>query len=157
MRGEGGGKSKIPIGHRITPACAGRRQPRAAARPAIWDHPRVCGEKYHYECRKRQLTGSPPRVRGEARSQAHLESKPGITPACAGRRFLEKPTTATSEDHPRVCGEKTVPFPISPLLKGSPPRVRGEAYATRLPCALWRITPACAGRRPACFVTYFAT
>ena len=33
------------------------------------------------------------------------------------------------------------------LKAGSPPRVRGEGCATRLPCALWRITPACAGRR----------
>ena len=51
------------------------------------------------------------------------------------------------KDHPRVCGEKSVSRSRSSARRGSPPCVRGEGCATRLPCALWRITPACAGRR----------
>ena len=30
----------------------------------------------------------------------------GITPACAGRRTLNKEMIDRYEDHPRVCGEK---------------------------------------------------
>ena len=59
----------------------------------------------------------------------------------SGGRELGRPW-----DHPRVCGEKRSGITDRLIRLGSPPRVRGEGCATRKPCALWRITPACAGR-----------
>ena len=86
VRGEGHvcGKGGAAVG--ITPACAGRSAcltPRYRRPP---DHPRGCGEK---TIRLMILTsGSPPRVRGEARISAISERESWITPACAGRRPL---------------------------------------------------------------------
>ena len=45
VRGEGGGKSKMPTGQRITPACAGRSPRKRRSPHGSTDHPRVCGEK----------------------------------------------------------------------------------------------------------------
>ena len=51
-----------------------------------------------------------------------------------------------SEDHPRVCGEKTTRSTTATASRGSPPRVRGEvSVLLPAPFAAW-ITPACAGR-----------
>ena len=45
-----------------------------------------------------------------------------------------------------MCGEKPLFELIVGVMKGSPPRVRGEAVAARVAMAKERITPACAGR-----------
>ena len=50
--------------------------------------------------------GSPPRVRGEVLGIIQRLQCIGITPACAGRRGVSAMHFGTSEDHPRVCGEK---------------------------------------------------
>ncbi len=46
-----------------------------------------------------------------------------------------------------MCGEKHVCSFCSKISKGSPPRVRGEAYSYSYSSLVERITPACAGRR----------
>ena len=58
----------------ITPACAGKRSLNASARPVIWDHPRVRGEKSTNACCAGSPTGSPPRARGkvDVLDRAHL-------------------------------------------------------------------------------------
>ena len=70
----------------------------------------------------------------------------GITPACAGKSCLAAIYAYNEGDHPRVCGEKSVPLRCSISAVGSPPRVRGKAW--RLPAApgTQGITPACAGK-----------
>ena len=70
---------------RITPACAGRSLHPFCQKSAQRDHPRVCGEKKGVDIVITHAFGSPPRVRGEARSVQKPEAVPGITPACAGR------------------------------------------------------------------------
>ena len=45
-----------------------------------------------------------------------------------------------------MCGEKTVEPNAVAVHKGSPPRVRGEEYASSSRNTLLWITPACAGR-----------
>ena len=91
---------------RITPACAGKRLQRAFQQANGQDHPRVCGESFLGRTRVRSgrdhprvcgekvsgvgervtKAGSPPRVRGKADNGNGGQSKPGITPACAGKR-----------------------------------------------------------------------
>ena len=71
----------------ITPACAGKRSLPSEERNPVGDHPRVCGEKVS-ACLPRTLNlGSPPRVRGKEWYLQGESPAPGITPACAGKRF----------------------------------------------------------------------
>ena len=51
----------------------------------------------------------------------------------------------THLDHPRVCGEHTLQGVVANESTGSPPRVRGACLFARIPTAVARITPACAG------------
>ena len=89
--------------------------------------------------------GSSPRVRG-ARPQQHVVNRAvGIIPACAGSTSYGASCIGTPGDHPRVCGEHSLPRSPPSQSSGSSPRVRGAR--------LWRmasqssngIIPACAG------------
>ena len=113
--------------HRITPACAGRRNCRRIRAAGYWDHPRVCGEKAMQSFSKADILGSPPRVRGEADHAREISSVRRITPACAGRSVIGRHGIPDVRDHPRVCGEKHGCIRVSGCDSGSPPRVRGEA------------------------------
>ena len=70
----------------ITPACAGKRALRQADADLVWDHPRVCGEKWNSSNRRTVVSGSPPRVRGKGLALRLATRRLGITPACAGKR-----------------------------------------------------------------------
>ncbi len=109
----------------ITPACAGNSIDPVRKQADFWDHPRVCGEQRKCLRMPRLVWGSPPRVRGTAiHRRSHLR-RSRITPACAGNSQQLWAWSAPSADHPRVCGEQDLKQNFSPLLPGSPPRVRG--------------------------------
>ena len=74
----------------------------------------------------------------------------GITPAHAGKRHSYMSRKATSLDHPRTCGEKH--WLVPPVLRpfGSPPHMRGKADTVSKKGLRPGITPAHAGKRPAC-------
>ena len=74
-----------PLNVRITPACAGKTNPRIAGYGRPEDHPRVCGENGQEITGPIGDSGSPPRVRGKHapfKFQPHIGR---ITPACAGK------------------------------------------------------------------------
>ena len=131
----------------ITPACAGKRRRQRVRRTRAEDHPRVCGEKCGKAVRYRPRQGSPPRVRGKVSLSDTRGAFFRITPACAGKRITLGGKAYQMEDHPRVCGEKSMSHPNMTHLQGSPPRVRGKACSA--PLRVWAagITPACAGKR----------
>ena len=52
-------------------------------------------------------------------------------------------------DHPRVCGEKPSASLITSVVAGSPPRMRGKAFAPAPTIDIMGITPAYAGKRAA--------
>ena len=86
-RGKGYREFGIDISDRITPAQAGKSVAPRQKRSALWDHPRVGGEKYSRPSYSRISMGSPPRGRGKAcRATAHRGSS-RITPAWAGKRL----------------------------------------------------------------------
>ena len=146
VRGEVALVSWTVLAGGITPACAGRSALKDLTDEIKQDHPRVCGEKCIVHTIGQIRRGSPPRVRGEAVFMRLSRWRVGITPACAGRRVAYSAGCYTTEDHPRVCGEKsqlTLEVCNNP---GSPPRVRGEVYAPVRRASCDRITPACAGR-----------
>ena len=78
----------IFLAQRITPACAGKRNPKKEREKAPWDHPRVCGEKFYLSGGACPSLGSPPRVRGKVVIEINKLSADGITPACAGKSPL---------------------------------------------------------------------
>ena len=94
----------------ITPACAGKSQPAHDAGRAGPDHPRVCGEKWLNLMNEKREQGSPPRMRGKVRCTGLHHLINGITPAYAGKSSGPMQRSGTSGDHPRVCGEKYVPY-----------------------------------------------
>ena len=91
VRGKAHAMHPISTLPRITPACAGKRQPQSFRRCLRWDHPRMCGEKLRLRRYQREGTG--------------------ITPACAGKRKLHRHDSGRHRDHPRMCGEKTKKIP----------------------------------------------
>ena len=132
---------------RITPAWAGKSYVFGPFRPGSWDHPRVGGEKHIANFNDENGQGSPPRGRGKDINFMKAEYGLGITPAWAGKRYINVREVCVSEDHPRVGGEKRSICSKQAETTGSPPRGRGKAAipARQVPAA--RITPAWAGKR----------
>ena len=110
------------------------------------DHPRLCGEKPRRYQRHGQSEGSPPPMRGKAASWQNDHSKPGITPAYAGKSNTAFNHDGAAEDHPRLCGEKFWAAVMPSMLEGSPPPMRGKAQLTVFSLCAIRITPAYAGK-----------
>ena len=70
----------------------------------------------------------------------------GITPACAGKTACFLPVCARARDHPRVCGKDWGHCFLTPLVPGSPPRVRERPCIGLHTSRITGITPACAGK-----------
>ena len=85
-RGKGQLIGKVLLCHRITPACAGKRSDIKKALNAVWDHPRMRGEKVEVNSGNYTTIGSPPHARGKGCREAAHYMDYGITPACAGKR-----------------------------------------------------------------------
>ena len=131
----------------ITPAYAGKRTLFCLAGRRNRDHPRVCGEKCSDHIDKGMIEGSPPRMRGKVLCICPLFCVLGITPAYAGKRAEQAHSMSCSEDHPRVCGEKSGSCFFLSIVLGSPPRMRGKEDRRALQHRLAGITPAYAGKR----------
>ena len=128
VRGRGKAyRACLPLS-RITPACAGKSHQEGLVRGCGGDHPRMCGEEGLRVCAELRNIGSPPHVRGRARSRFHLQPPLGITPACAGKSRPAHCRAAGAEDHPRMCGEETPTLLAYWASWGSPPHVRGRGF-----------------------------
>ena len=130
----------------ITPAYAGKSKPSELVELFSWDHPRVCGEKFDLSHHNILAWGSPPRMRGKGCGSAHTRMHFGITPAYAGKSSGLHRGLIMQRDHPRVCGEKKSCRIGGAWQLGSPPRMRGKAFASSTVSADMRITPAYAGK-----------
>ena len=119
---------KVRKHHRITPAWAGKSS-RVMVLPS---------------CRM----GSPPRRRGKGAGFPALPQGQGITPAWAGKSCMPLPRCFRCGDHPRMGGEKCIPFSKSESITGSPPRGRGKELGFHIVAVKIGITPAWAGKRP---------
>ena len=69
-----------------------------------------------------------------------------ITPAYAGKSFLQMPECTFGQDHPRLCGEKIDDRKIWLIGIGSPPPMRGKGSVIPAELCEHRITPAYAGK-----------
>ena len=97
----------------------------------------------------RTKPGSPPRGRGKVDIDLFGFLCRGITPAWAGKRSWKHDHVRKHGDHPRVGGEKQLPFHFFCGLGGSPPRGRGKALHLVPSSKQHRITPAWAGKSAA--------
>ena len=147
VRGTGAASACARVISRITPACAGNSVYNQKWPDMIMDHPRVCGEQPNHPTWHMCLKGSPPRVRGTGTVAWERGVCEGITPACAGNRYLPNRSTGRKKDHPRVCGEQPLPQFSRNTVTGSPPRVRGTGDMQLTLATKPGITPACAGNR----------
>ena len=146
-RGKGYREFGIDISDRITPAQAGKSVAPRQKRSALWDHPRVGGEKYSRPSYSRISMGSPPRGRGKGNQAFSWYGSSRITPAWAGKRLQHTVGNPTGQDHPRVGGEKHCPHGINMTFGGSPPRGRGKDRTNGKCTCNNGITPAWAGKR----------
>ena len=112
----------------ITPAYAGKSAAMKGLNADIKDHPCVCGEKAYLQWTDFQRPGSPLRMRGKARRRRHWYPSYGsplrmrgkviyyvqhnieqrITPAYAGKSKSCVTAVIKEQDHPCVCGEKSL-------------------------------------------------
>ena len=72
----------------ITPAYAGKRVVVRLVFAAMWDHPRVCGEKSSHTGEPSLPLGSPPRMRGKVCESQGARHDGGSIPAHAGKSFF---------------------------------------------------------------------
>ena len=131
---------------RITPAYAGTRPFAVNKTPAGGDHPRLCGEKFSESLQTLVMIGSPPPMRGKACDKRKFRRGIRITPAYAGKSGIITVEVSYMQDHPRLCGEKTVKGFRDPAEKGSPPPMRGKDATIEFRVPVLRITPAYAGK-----------
>ena len=69
-----------------------------------------------------------------------------ITPAYAGKSIGKHSAATTTQDHPRLCGEKETIKVGQVTGTGSPPPMRGKVDLFSAGMRLIRITPAYAGK-----------
>ena len=103
------------------------------------DHPHAYGDKqsafnfYHI------ITGSSPRVWGQAETLREDLSLPRIIPTRMGTRFLFAPQALSALDHPHAYGDKRSYVSVRQRIRGSSPRVWGQASSrknTAAPCGI---------------------
>ena len=85
MRGKVNSPPQRLINFGITPAYAGTGDTLLDLPAGERDHPRVCGEKLYAARFASGGAGSPPRMRGKGNPVSCTCSRPGITPAYAGK------------------------------------------------------------------------
>ena len=124
------GKVKIDISDlkkgRITPAYAGKSTEKQFCDKWYRDHPRLCGEKPMLSIAVFIPPGSPPPMRGKVFDHGKNQFDVGITPAYAGKRRESSDDFFLMKDHPRLCGEKSLPKSKRDSGEGSPPPMRGK-------------------------------
>ena len=126
MRGKGDKFLTIFTTVRITPAYAGKRVISMFHTNALWDHPRLCGEKSTFFSSSSINLGSPPPMRGKVPKSLTCQIANRITPAYAGKSFQT--------------------FFCKVYIPGSPPPMRGKGHCGEKLSKRTRITPAYAGK-----------
>ena len=85
-------------------------------------------------------------MRGKAEHHRNCSVCYRITPAYAGKRKRLRKEDLLIQDHPRLCGEKSMLAFKSPKMSGSPPPMRGKVVSESIVQQHRGITPAYAGK-----------
>ena len=129
----------------IIPAHAGNTRLRSGDSTFSWDHPRACGEHQPGHVKDVRLQGSSPRMRGTLTIEHAVVVSAGIIPAHAGNTRPMVSPCSKHRDHPRACGEHSLPSWTSSNRWGSSPRMRGTLTICRGMFPRKGIIPAHAG------------
>ena len=146
MRGKGVSATDAKTKAGITPAYAGKSFPQLHKLHRKKDHPRLCGEKNNVLGDVREVSGSPPPMRGKVCIVRIYNRLVRITPAYAGKSFQAHSRPRRIQDHPRLCGEKIMFFLLFSFEQGSPPPMRGKDFRVQIVRGFCGITPAYAGK-----------
>ena len=120
--------SPPPLG--IIPADAGSTRGITIRAANAKDHPRGCGEHAALDTDVSLARGSSPRMRGAHKADTNRRMIDRIIPADAGSTRRPKPETTAQKDHPRGCGEHSIPTFSGSNILGSSPRMRGAPIST---------------------------
>ena len=105
-RGKGLCLGSLQLHLGITPAYAGKSLHLQSIEKKDKDHPRLRGEKPKNVRIRSKHRGSPPLTRGKGQQAAAALTNQRITPAYAGKSLSRAKKTKSTEDHPRLRGEK---------------------------------------------------
>lgn len=136
------------VDQRIIPANAGNTRSPVPVRCRREDHPRMCGEHLSPVAWAWVRVGSSPHVRGTHRVNRAGAGSDRIIPAYAGNTRSPLARGSNTGDHPRIRGEHVFILPLSIILLGSSPQVRGTRKVPMRPAMSTGIIPACAGNTP---------
>ena len=85
-------------------------------------------------------------MRGKAETPQDSKQHRRITPAYAGKSSRYIDFERSTQDHPRLCGEKVRELCDTVMTLGSPPPMRGKDTADHFVRHIFGITPAYAGK-----------
>ena len=91
------------------------------------DHPHACGDKDFKNLATSDRIGSSPRVWGQVQDFYDVVNNYRIIPTRVGTRVFANANFLAREDHPHACGDKDTPQGSLSDIKGSSPRVWGQA------------------------------
>jgi len=130
---------------RFIPAHAGNGRRRCITTGCRTVHPRACGERQQTDSAPESASGSSPRMRGTAQTNATAFSNMRFIPAHAGNGRTAAGGQSRAPVHPRACGERDVRQIKAFRIDGSSPRMRGTGAAWHQVPAGSRFIPAHAG------------
>ena len=112
------------------------------------DHPHACGDKSIAYSLIPSITGSSPRVWGQAMCKNNYKYLKRIIPTRVGTSLLHSCKHRCYEDHPHACGDKNWLVGYGNDRAKSSPRVWGQERIQTAICSRCRIIPTRVGTSP---------
>ena len=110
----------------IIPTRVGTSETHKSERLERRDHPHACGDKLETLSRRACISGSSPRVWGQAELAKSANSTNRIIPTRVGTSLQVQQTLQGKRDHPHACGDKPPVQGGRQQISGSSPRVWGQ-------------------------------
>ena len=125
------GQGAVSICHKLAPGIiptrVGTREKHWLSSTKHRDHPHACGDKLLPQILYKGGVGSSPRVWGQEFVTLGLFAFARIIPTRMGTRVCYLGFVCLCQDHPHAYGDKQLSLTLSVMLRGSSPRVWGQA------------------------------
>ena len=139
--GQGNGKKVRIQKRRIIPTRMGTSFYLTICKERYSDHPHAYGDKSVDTLALYITLGSSPRVWGQVAQQYEAQLTRRIIPTRMGTRIAGKEVCVCEKDHPHAYGDKSIADVSRSPIKGSSPRVWGQAVFPPQKAHCWRIIP----------------
>ncbi len=144
------GKPESPVAlrtvYRFTPTPVGKTAPENFFARLRAVHPHACGENIPLPIASSRSSGSPPRLWGKLPLGIGFCVLRRFTPTPVGKTHVHVGRAAAGRVHPHACGENILRAPIGVFRSGSPPRLWGKPWLSRVPSWQRRFTPTPVGK-----------